>query len=258
MNTTTPWLALSFTLLCATGIQAADTSAPTIIRDYTDIVAPADQQAYEAGVKNFNQCLHQHGFKFTWKAWVHETGNTYKYSYVSDPLSWESFDAMNTAGKACDPTLRTAVNPHLKSETSSFLEVMPELSHMPKAADPASALIEVTFFKLKPGHEAAEAFVAAAKKIAAAADKSNWAFNYTIGRVREGDEGAPDFILVGPAKSWADLGKEPDPSVWKMVENVYGKEAGQAIRKSVNEALQSVSSHVDSYSADLTYTAAGK
>lgn len=258
MNTSTPWLALSFTLLCASGIQAADTSASTIVRDYTDIVAPAEQQAYENGVKTFNQCLHQHGFNYTWKAWVHETGNTYSYSYVTDPLAWENFDAMSLAGKACDATLRTAVNPHLKSETSAFFEVMPAMSHMPKSMAPASAFIEVTYFKLKPGHEAEEAFVDAAKKIAAAAEKSSWSINYMFARVRDADEGAPDFILVIPAKSWAQLGREPDPSVWKMVENVYGKESGQALRKSVNNVIQSTSAHVDSYSADLTYTAGSK
>lgn len=258
MNSITPRLALSFTLLCAAGAQAADTTGQNIVRDYTDSVAPAEQQAYEAGMKNFNACLHQHGFKYTWTAWLHETGNTYAYSYVSDPLSWESFDAMSAAGKACDPVLRTAVNPHLKSEVSAFFELAPELSHMPKVASPASALIEVTYFKLKPGHEASDAFKAAAKKIAAAAEKSHWAVNYMIGEVREGDENAPDFILVIPAKSWADLGKEPDPSVWKMVENVYGKDSGQAIRKSINDVVQSESAHVDSYSADLTYAAAAK
>ncbi|GGA44453.1 hypothetical protein [Dyella nitratireducens] len=256
MNAITPWLALSFTLLCATGIRAADTSSSTIVRDYTDIVAPADQQAYETGIKNFNECLHQHGFKYTWKAWIHETGNTYAYSYVSDPLSWESFDAMNTAGKACDQALRTAVNPHLKSETSAFFEIKPELSHMPKGMAPTSAFIEVRFFKLKPGHEAVEAFRDAVKKIAAAAEKSNWTVNYMFGEVREGGEDAPDFILVIPAKSWADVGKDPDPSVWKMVENVYGKDDAQAIRKSVNDTVQNESEHVDSYSAELTYTAA--
>jgi len=258
MNSTTPWLVLSFALLCATGVQAADTNTSTIVRDNTDIVAPADQQAYEAGVKNFNQCLHQHGFKYTWTAWVHETGDTYSYSYTSDPLPWESFDAMGAAGKACDQSLRAAVNPHLKSETSTFIEMMPDLSHMPNGMMPTSPLIEVTLFRLKPGHESAEAFTAAAKKIAAAAAKSNWTVNYMIGKVREGGDGAPDFILVAPAKSWADLGKDPDPDVWKMVENVYGKESGQAIRKSINDALQNVSQHVDSYSADLTYTSAGK
>jgi hypothetical protein len=223
MNTSKPWLALSFTLLCATAVHAADTGKPAIVRDYTDVVAPAEQQAYETGIKNYNQCLQQHGFKYTWKAWVHETGNTYSYSYVSDPLAWASFDAMAAAGKACDGQLRSAVNPHLQSETSAFMEMMPDMSHMPQGKPPASAFIEVTFFKLKPGHQADEAFTAA----------------------------------VIPANSWAEVGKDPDPSVWKMVENVYGKEAAQALRKSINDAIQDSSAHVDSYNADLTYTAAG-
>jgi hypothetical protein len=258
MKTITPWLALSFALLCAAGVRAADTNNATIIRGYTDIVAPADQQAYETGVKNFNQCLHQHGFKYTWTAWTHETGDTYSYSYTSEPLSWDSFDAMSPASKACDQAFRESVNPHLKSEASAFVEVMPELSHMPKGMGMTAPFIEVTYFKLKPGHEASEAFAAAAKKIAAAAEKSNWSIDYIMGAVREGGEDAPDFMLISSAKSWGDLGRDPDPTVWKMVENVYGKESGQAIRKSVNDAIQSVSSHVDSYNADLTYTSSGK
>ena len=190
MNTITPCVALSFVWLCTAGVRAADTSSSTIVRDYTDVVAPADQQAY--------------------------------------------------------------------SETSAFFEIMPAMSHMPKKMPPTSAFIEVTYFKLKPGHEAMDAFMAAAKKIAAAAEKSNWTVNYMIGQVREADEGAPDFILVIPANSWAEVGKDPDPSVWKMVENVYGKEIGQAIRKSVNDAMQNQSTHVDSYSAELTYMAASQ
>jgi hypothetical protein len=259
MKRITLWLAFSFAVLGVTGTKAADTTnSGTIVRDYTDIVSPADQQAYESGVKSFNQCLHQHGFQYTWTAWIHETGDTYSYSYTSDPITWGSFDAMSTAGKACDSVIRSSINPHLKSETSAFIEMMPELSHMPKGIAPTSAFIEVTYFKLKPGHEASDAFVAAAKKVAAAAAKSNWSVNYMFGRVREGDQDSPDFILVVPAESWADVGKDPDPNVWKMVEGVYGKEGGQAIRKSINDATQDVSSHVDSRSADLTYTSSGK
>jgi hypothetical protein len=76
--------------------------------------------------------------------------------------------------------------------------------------------------------------------------------------IRDGGDDAPDFVLVSPAKSWAELEKDADPSVWQMVEKVYGKEAGKAIRKSVNDALQSVTSHVDSYSEGLTYKPSGK
>ncbi|RDS81329.1 hypothetical protein [Dyella psychrodurans] len=257
MKNVTAWLALA--LLCGTAAQAQDKTAPvTVMRDYTDVVAPADQQAYEAGVKNFNQCLRQHGFKYTWTAWVHETGDTYTYSYTSDPIPWSSFDDMDAAGKACDAVLRSSINPHLKSETSAFLQVMPELSHVPKGADATPKLIEVTFFMLKPGHEAFDTFLTNTKKIAAAAEKSNWPYYFRIGQVIDAGDGAPSFVLISPSNSWAELGKDPDPSVWKMVENVYGKADGLAIRKAINDALKDVTSHVDSYSADLTYTAPAK
>jgi len=245
-------------LSCAASAIAADNSKVTVIRDYTDIVAPADQEAYEAGIKSYNQCLSQHGFKYTWIAWSHETGDTYAYSYTTDPLPWAAFDTMRTAGKACDATLRTSVNPHLKSETSAFIETHPELSHMPKGATIEAPYIEVIYFKLKPGHDAHEAFVDVAKKIAAAAEKSKWPNNYSIGEVQEGGGDAPNFIVVLQAKSWGELGKEPDTPLWTMMENVYGKSDAQTLRKSLNDAMQSQSSHVDSYNTELTYKAAGK
>ena len=36
-----------------------------IFRVYSDCVAPADQVAYETGVKAFNKCLGDHGYKYT-------------------------------------------------------------------------------------------------------------------------------------------------------------------------------------------------
>ena len=258
MKNVTPCLAFAIAMLFASGTLAAEKNDANIVRDYTDVVAPADQAAYETGIKHFNQCLTQHGYKFTWTAWIHETGDTYTYSYTTDPLAWESFDAMHAQEAACDPALRAEVNPHLKSETSSFIQSMPELSHLPKGMGLGTGYIEVTNFKLKPGHEATDAFIAAAKKIAAAADKSKWPYYYSIGMIRDGGDGVPDFVIVSPAKSWAELEKDTDPSVWQMVENVYGKEAGKVIRKSANDAIQSITSHVDSYSENLTYKPSGK
>ena len=48
---------------------------------------------------------------------------------------------------------------------------------------------------------------------------------------------------------------EANPSLWKMMENVYGKAEAAAIRKSLNDSIEKSSSHIDSYNADLTYTA---
>ncbi|RDJ00570.1 hypothetical protein DVT68_07225 [Dyella solisilvae] len=255
MKNTMLWLALAASLSCAAGAMAADARTTVVIRDYTDVVAPADQAAYEAGIKSFNQCLAKHGYKYSWTAWTHETGDTYAYSYTSDPMPWQAFDAMQAAGKACDQAIRTGVNPHLRSETSAFMEARPDLSHMPQDASLNSPYIEVIYFKLKPGHDAHQAFVDVTKKIAAAADKAKWPNSYSIGEVRHAGEGAADFVIVLPSKSWAEVGKEPDTPLWTMVEGVYGKADAQAMRKSFNDAMQESSSHIDSYNAELTYKA---
>lgn len=253
-------LGLASALLCSCigTAMAADSAKPMVIRVYNDSVAPADQEAYEAGTKAFNQCLSQHGFKYSWSAWTHETGDTYAYSYVSDPLPWSAFDAMRTAGKACEGAIRSGINPHLKSETSAFMEVHPELSHMAKGQSLNQPYIEVIYFKLKPGHQAHETFVDVVKKISAAAEKSKWPDYFATTEVRDGGPDTPDFLVLIPSKSWEEVGKEPDTPLWTMVENVYGKEEALSMRKSLNEVVDEQSSHVDAFSADLTYKAAGK
>jgi hypothetical protein len=243
-------------LFAATSAYSADANKANVIRVYNDTVAPTDQVAYEDAVKAYNKCLAQHGFKFAWTALTHATGNTYMYSYVAGPHTWADFDTMHTAGKACDNTWMTQANPHLKDETSAFMVEMSELSHMPKNKDDKPALVTVTYFTLKNGYGMDDAFTAAVKKITAAAEKSNWSGYYTLYQARAAGDGAPDYVLLSPHKSWADYGAGANPSVWKMLEAADGKADADAVRKSLDEVIKKVSSHVDSYDADLTYTPA--
>ena len=239
-------------------VHAAEADKGNVTRVYSDTVTPANQVAYETGVKNYNKCLAQHGFKYRWTALTHETGNTYMYSYIGGPYKWADFDAMHSTSKACDDAWRTQANPQLQSETSAFLVAMPEASHMPAAKDAMSALLNVTYFTLKSGREADDAFTEGVKKINAAADKSKWTGHFTLYKTRGGGKDSPDYILVSPYKTWAEYGAGPDPSVWKMVEGVYGKADTDTLRKSLSDAIQDASSHVDSYSEELTYTPSGK
>jgi hypothetical protein len=141
----------------------------------------------------------------------------------------------------------------LKSETSAFLVAMPEFSRPSKDKDAKPALLNVTYFTLKGGLEADEAFTEGAKKIAAAGEKSNWSARYIFYKVRGGDKGSPDYILVSPYKDWADYGVGFNPTVWKMLEGASNKADAEAVHKSINDAIQEASAHVNSYSAELTY-----
>jgi len=229
-----------------------------VIRIFRDVVEPAQQVAYEAAVKNYNKCLAQHGFKYSWLAWNHETGNVYMYSYAAGPYSWADFDSMHETSKACDDSWRSEANPHLQGEVSVFLVEVPELSHPSKDKDAKPALINVTAFTLKSANGSDDAFKDAVKKITAAADKSNWSGHYITYRLRGGDKDMPDYLVISPYKNWAAYGAGANPPVWKMLEGVDGKPAADAVHKSLDDVVQDVNSHVDSYSAELTYTPPGK
>jgi hypothetical protein len=60
-------------------VQAAGANKTNVARDCTDSVAPANVQACEAGNKSYNQCLTQHGFKYPWTVWMHETSDVCSY-----------------------------------------------------------------------------------------------------------------------------------------------------------------------------------
>lgn len=256
MKRMTPWLMPAFALLCIGAVQAAEKDQANVARDYTDTVAPADQQAYETGIKSYNACLGEHGSKTTWTAWTHETGDVYSYSYVTDPMTWADFDAMREASKSCDATFRTQVNPHLKGESSVFMKGDPELGNLPAGSLGTPALIEVTYFKLKSGQRMA--FLDAVKKIYVAARKAKWPGHSALNEVVDGGPDAPDYLLVSPSKDWAELGKDIDPTLWKMLEGVYGKADAEAIRKTIRDSVETSSTHVDGYNADLSYRPAAK
>jgi len=239
-------------LVAMSGAAAADAPAK-VSRIYTDTVAPASQQAYLAGIKSYNKCLADHGFKFRWTALTHETGDVYAYSYVSDPGSWADFDEMRTQGKACDATFQQEVNPHLKSEISVFIREEAEMSHT-TSKDMSGDLMEITYFKLKSGYGKGKAFTDAVKKVSAAAAKSKWAYPYRFVQVMDGGADAHDFMVVSYSSSWAELGADANPSLWKMVEGVYGKEGATDIRKVLGDAVEQESSHIDRRDAELTYT----
>jgi hypothetical protein len=236
---------------------AAETDKSNVSWVFNDSVAPADQQAYENAIKSFNKCLGQHGVKTSWMAWAHETGDTYKYSYAAGPMSWADVDTLQESSKSCQEVWRSEGNAHLKSETAAFLVAIPELSRMP-AKDAKPSLINVTYFNLNNGRGADDAFTDGIKKITAAAEKTKWPLEYTLYRVRAADKDSPDYILISPYKNWAEYGIGPNPAVWKMLENANGKQEADAVRKSINDAVKEVSSHVNSYSDELTYHAPKK
>ncbi|MBD8873774.1 hypothetical protein [Rhodanobacter sp. DHB23] len=241
----------------AASARAGDSDKAVVWRDWTDTVAPAQQEHYEAGVKAFNQCLREHHVKFSMPTVAHETGNDYQYSSDVGPVTWADLDALDAQMKPCDATWRSQGNPYLTGETSALMVLQPDLSS-PSAnwrTEVPPPILQVLDYKLKPGREPGMAFNDAVKKITAAAIKANWPYHWYTFQIQGDGDGAPDYVLVIRSKNWAEAGAEPDPPLWKMVAGVYGQSAADAIRKSLDDSIAKASDHFDRYNADLSYTA---
>lgn len=241
-------------VLCAGGAQAASMNPTSMSFDIEDTVAPAQQLAYEAGVKSFDRCLSQHGFKYPVMALEHVTGNTYVYSYVINVPDWAAIDTVHATVGACNSVGMSDINPHLLSETSAVTTVAPGFSHYPKNMAPTMPLTDVVSFTLKPGMAAYKAFTNGAKEIYAAEIRSNWPHYSEMSAMNYAGPGAPDFQLIMPAKSWAEIGNPPSPSWTEVLAKVYGQQKADAIRKSLDDAIANTEEHVDRYDPALSYT----
>ena len=87
MKAISPWPMTFVAAFLMQGVQAADIDHANVFRERTDNVSPSQQQAYEAGVKQYNACLRRNHLAFGRSAWAHDTGDTYSYTYLSGPMT---------------------------------------------------------------------------------------------------------------------------------------------------------------------------
>lgn len=258
MKTLTVCVTAALAISGITSAYAANAYKTLVTIDYTDTIAPAEMQAYVAGIKAYTRCLREHGVKFNEYAVDHETGrNTYKISVYREPMTWAQRDELGGESAPCKATFNTQVNPHLKSESGAVMVEEPEMSHLPgggKSHAPPQFL-HIFNYTLKSGPAANTAFSDAVKKIAAAAGKTKWPYYWEAVAIKGGGESAPDYQLAIGGKNWADVGTEPNPALWKMVANAYGQTEADTIRKSLDDSIAKMSDHFDKYDAELSYIA---
>ncbi len=258
MKTLTVCVIAALAVSGITRAYAANAGKTLVTIDYTDTIAPAEMQAYVAGIKAYTRCLREHGVEFNEYAVDHATGrDTYRISYYREPMTWAQRDQLGGGSARCKATFNTQVDPHLKSESSAVMVEEPEMSHLPaggKSHAPPQFL-HVFNYTLKSGRAANTAFSDAVKKIAAAAAKAKWPYYWEAAAIEGGGEGAPDYQLAVGGKNWAAVGTEPNPALWKMVAGVYGQADAGAIRKSLEGSIAKASDHFDKYDGDLSYIA---
>lgn len=235
--------------------QAMDADQINFLME-TDQVSPAQQQAYEAGIQKYNQCLNQNGFPLARTAWAQENGTLFTYAYISGPATWKSFDEVLAAEKACLPVKQSAVNPHLGSESRRFWSLTPEFSiHYQDLLTAVPPILELKYFAIKNGVKPSDDFTGSISEFATAANKSTWKGQLMTWSSMDGDRGEPDYVVVRHYQSMADFGDKQDLNYVQfvtMLQQKLGKAKVAANLKAINDAIEDVYFDLYSYEAELS------
>lgn len=235
---------------------AAPASAPapamTVTRVYIVEVPPAEDHAFNEGVKAWNKCLHEHGFKRTSYVYDSETGDLTRYLFLNVYTSWAAMDTQDPAGKPCRSIFTTSVQPHASKAFSEVSVLNAKETYMPGGDTVPWPIMWVDAYRIKPGH--GPAFNGGMAQFASAAAKTHWQGHFAGYDIEGGGNDAPDFVIAWPNKNWADVGTDPSPSVKDMMAGVYGAAAAESGHQKFTDAIAEHWSDAWSYDKDLSLT----
>jgi hypothetical protein len=242
--------ALTAVLAASMGLAQMAAAAPPVTRVYVVVVPPAQDHAFNVGMKAWEKCLRGHGETQATYTYDAETGDVSRYLFLNGYNSWGAMDAHDPAGNACQVTFRTAVLPHFTQGFSDVAELNAKDTYMP-ADDPNPApIMWVAAFRIKFGYESD--FHEGMEKFAAAAAKTHWQGHFAGYDIDGAGQGAEDFVVVWPNKNWADVGQEPTPSSKDLMYSVYGKAAADAMYDKFRASVKDQWQDAWSYDKDLS------
>lgn len=209
--------------LAAMGLAHAAPAAMPITRVYIVQVPSAQDHDFIVGVKDYEKCLSDHGTKQATYVYDAETGDLTRYLFLNGYSAWSGMDAQDAAAAACRSVFGTELLPHVGQAFSEVAVLNAKESYMPGGDPDPAPMMWVDSYRIKAGQ--GPAFNDALQHLAAAAAKTHWQAHFGGYDIQGGGQGAQDFVLVWPNKSWADIGQDPSPSAKDMVSSVYGAAA---------------------------------
>lgn len=242
----------SLGLLLAASLGLAHAAGPAAVsRVFIVVVPPAQDQAFNQGIKDWYKCLHDHGSTDVTLAYSAVTGDLDRYLFVEEHSSWADMDKRDPADKTCGPIFVSEVLPHAGQAFSEISVLNPKETYLPGGDPDPAPMLWVNAFRLKAGQ--AEAFGDVMAKFAAAAAKTHWQGHFGGYDVEGSGEDGLDFALVWPNRNWADIGTDPTPSIKDLMNSVYGKAASRAMHAKYTAAIATQWEDAWSYEKDLSY-----
>ena len=257
---------LAISLICSAGCWAQAGSgtsssstqainaqnANNLCRIYFVRPKPGSETQLEQGRKKHMQFHKSQNDTWTWATFAIETGmNAGVYVTSTCGHAWKDFDDWEKRmGKADTADANTNMSPYQQASWNGFYVYRSDMS-LGAANRPPTPITAVTIYVLHPG--AQTEFTDAIKKINDALGKQpDWPKTSGWLQLVNGGEG-PTFVLLTSRQNWADFAPLPK-SVADVVNETYGKDAGDAIFKAIRNATEHQLTESALYRPDLSYS----
>ncbi len=243
-------LASTVLAVCASVSAGAQQSQNTVLEAHRVTPKAGMRAQLEAGRAKHMAWHKQQGDTWAWHVWEVTTGpETGSYIVTSPNHQWQDFDAWAAKmgkGDAADAAVN--LEPYQASASTSYWVMLADASR-PPAPGGAPAKGTLTTYRIKQGKNGQ--FREALRTLKGALEKGNYprrSIWYTL--ANGGPTGT--FAVFVPRASMAEMALT-EPSMRDVVEKALGRSAGEAALDAFSDAVESGSSELLEFRADLSY-----
>lgn len=208
-------------------------------------VKQGQNDAFIAGVKAWKDCYLENNGEDKWNMWRRMQGEGNVYIFSGTMTGWAEFDdSGDEAGKNCRSIVQNLIMPHVENFKYSLARSIPDWS---STLPEDTSLVWVTFFEVQNSTD----FKAVVKGIRDALKQSNdertGIWYASIG----GDRHDADYFVSNPFSKFADMDESKD-SVWKVYENIHGKEKTSELRAKFRSSIVDIWSYIYTLNKELS------
>ena len=236
--------------MCTSVAVGAQENQNTVVEAHRATPKPGMRAQLEAGRVKHMAWHKQQGDTWAWHVWEVTTGaETGSYLVVSPGHQWPDLDAWAAKmgkGDAADAAVNLA--PYQASASSSYWVMLADASRPPA---PGGPLVKgtLTTYRIKPGK--GDQFREALRTLKGALEKGNYPRRAIWYALANGGPTGTYAVFV-PRASMAEMALT-EPSLRTVVETALGRTAGEAALDAFSDAVESGSSELLEFRADLSY-----
>jgi hypothetical protein len=173
-------------------------------------------------------------------------------SYVVGRLGqhWADLDKPSVPDQADLDEYNKVIGGSVQSMIAQYYEYLPKVSN-PGNTKPTDKFSEIVVYRVRSGRDTE--FNSAVNRINEAIQKTKWPVSYLWLTLANGGR-AGTYVLVIPHNNWADFEDKPDMKPFRqMLTDAFGAQEADSLIKQLDSSVESVTSEIDKFRADLSY-----